>query len=339
MNHTYFARTASILSLLLLAAVHSARSQNLVSNGGFEDPAILHWYQPEAAGSTNITSWTVDIPNPPGQNDQGVDIIRRTGWVQSGLQSIDMSGSPGPGTIYQNLATVPGKIYSLEFYASSVPLNTVLPGSLTLEWGGNVIDTVDTPARGTWTEFDYCVEASSTTTRLEFVSNVFSNEGALLDTVSVTEIPTPNLVSNGDFELPRITSESVSVSTGNGVPAWEVDDIHLVSTRDGRKGFAHTGEQAVELANESALKTFPAAVPGETYRLTFAVSSNGSAKPNALRVVWGRQIARISTPAEGTWDQHTFLVSAPSDSLQFSGTNTGNEGPLLDNVRVVRACP
>ncbi len=347
MKHAFLTRTALHLALLALVFTTSAQAQNLVQNGSFEASSILPgpWFLAVPAGFSTIQNWNVGTPSTPTQSSQGVDIINNIHnpvWSHTGSQSIDMAGSPGPGTLYQILNTVPGNPYTLTFFASSVKV-TGLTASLSIHWDGNLIDTIDTPQRGAWQAFTYCVTASGSTTRLEFVSQVAGDEGALVDTVSVHDISSGNYVINGDFEQPVISSESVFIPAGFGLPHWKVGGVDLVSTVNGRTGFAHTGSQAIELAvagvDDTAMKT-GTQMPSGTYRLSFAVSSNGKAKTNSLRVGWGSKLSAIlSTPREGNWVEHSFLVSNPTDSIQFRGLIDGDEGALVDSVSVVRACP
>ncbi len=347
MNLAVLTRTALYLSLIALLSTTSAEAQNLVKNGGFEAPSILPgpWFQAAAAGSGAIPQWNVGVPSPPAQTNQGVDIINNvnhSAWAHTGSQSIDISGSPGPGKLSQDLKTVPGHPYSLTFFASSVDV-TGSTASLSIRWDGNLIDTIDTPQRGTWQVFTYCVTASGPTTSLEFISELAGDEGALIDTVSVHDISSGNQVVNGDFEQPTISATSVFIPAGLGIPNWYVGGVDLVSTVNGRSGFAHTGNQAVELAaaasDTTAMKTQPGIYSG-TYRLSFAVSSNGGAKANSLIVKWGSTFAvTLSTPPEGTWTEHSFLVTNPRDVISFHGLIEGEEGALVDSVSVIRACP
>jgi choice-of-anchor C domain-containing protein len=170
-------------ALLFLCAAPLAAA-NLVVNGDFETPNIGNvLFVTINQGDPTLTGWTVDAPSP----GEGIDLIsNRTGCAacaNTGQQAVDMSGSPGPGFIYQDMATTPGASYLLTFWLSSNG-GPFLNG-LTVAWNGTNIDTVTSPPQGTWLPFQYNVTATGASTRLEFFSNVPGNSGPFLDTVSV----------------------------------------------------------------------------------------------------------------------------------------------------------
>jgi hypothetical protein len=104
----------------------STASAELVTNGGFETPAI-----PDASALT-ITSgaepagfaWTVTQTNVE---------IKRQGYVggggtkpfngapYEGLQSLDLDGFPSASAISQTLSTTPGTLYALNFAYANNP--------------------------------------------------------------------------------------------------------------------------------------------------------------------------------------------------------------------------
>ncbi|MCH9038351.1 MAG: DUF642 domain-containing protein, partial [Chloroflexi bacterium] len=114
-----------------------------------------------------------------------VDIVSETyapSYVAfDGVQTIDMAGTPGPASLYQDLATNAGEDYVVTFTLSSN--GGAKANSVTLEWGGNVIDTLNSPAIGTWETHSYTLTATSQNTRIELIGNLGGNAGALLDLV------------------------------------------------------------------------------------------------------------------------------------------------------------
>jgi choice-of-anchor C domain-containing protein len=181
----------NILALLILGTAPLAAS-TILNNGDFEDPNIgnVNYYLTLNAGSTFLTGWTVDAPSPGA----GIDIVSNrapgcNSCVNTGQQAVDLSGTPGPGAIYQDLPTFGGATYLLSFWVSS---NIgPWPDGMTIAWGGSNIDTISTPAQGTWQNRQYTLTASGDTTRLEFISNVSGNAGPFLDTVSVDLVSGP----------------------------------------------------------------------------------------------------------------------------------------------------
>jgi len=183
-----------LLPLVLLACAAQVSAANLVVNGDFESINIGNQlFQTFNQGDPSLTGWTIDAPSP----SQGIDIIsNRTGCIScanTGQQAVDMSGSPGPGFIYQDIPTTPGGVYTLSFWASS----NVGPfvGGLTIAWNLSTLDTVTTPVQGVWLPFQYTVTATASVTRLEFFSNVGGNAGPFLDTVSLdAAVPEPSSI-------------------------------------------------------------------------------------------------------------------------------------------------
>jgi choice-of-anchor C domain-containing protein len=167
-----------------LVAVCAAADASIVVNGGFEQPPIGGGYQPVSAGDPFITGWTVTS----GQVDL-VHVGFGAFFANSGSQGIDMAGSPGPGSIAQDLPTIPGEPYLLSFYTSSN--GGPHAGAVTLAWDGDAVDTISTTAYGTWVRHDYMLVASDASTTLEFIGNIPGSFGAMLDDVSVTLVPTP----------------------------------------------------------------------------------------------------------------------------------------------------
>jgi hypothetical protein len=131
-----------------------------------------------------------------------------------GHQSIDLNGDYGlGGSLYQDLKTVPGHWYRLRFALSGNYDLTTQDGpnseikSVEVQWNGSPLADIDLrpasnstavpsslPVTVLWSHYAYYVLATSTTTRLEFVSTIptATAYGAFLDAVSVTPVPGPN---------------------------------------------------------------------------------------------------------------------------------------------------
>jgi MYXO-CTERM domain-containing protein len=185
----------SLTAALVAACVAPGALGSIVVNGDFEEPVITAPFRVVPAGDGFITGWTVTAPAA----GQGVDVVNGPAqgtdqWVNTGNQSIDMAGTPGRGSIHQDLVTEPGHVYRLSFWVST---NGGGNGAgLTIEWDGILVQTIGSPSLGTWSEHVYEVEASGALTRLQFIGNIDGNSGGtLLDTVAVVEVPTPGALA------------------------------------------------------------------------------------------------------------------------------------------------
>lgn len=175
--------------MALVALTGQAASASIVVNGDFEMPQITSAFQVASSGSTLITGWTVSAPSV----DQGVDLVSTVAgqfYANTGRQAIDLAGTPGRGSISQDLATDAGSLYELSFFLSSNG-GTMVSG-VTVLWDGVEVATLDSPEYGTWTQFTYQVSAIDAASTLTFRGNVDGFGGSLVDTVSVTEIPAPS---------------------------------------------------------------------------------------------------------------------------------------------------
>ncbi len=191
-------KTLAVAFLFCLAS--AVQAQNLLINDSFEDPLINDSWRTYYSGQT-FGGWTVD------QNS--VDLINRY-WVSAdGSQSVDLSGDDYNGAIYQDVPTVVGQRYQLDFQFSGNPVYPEYAPikSMSVFWGP---DAASLTEEGTFL-FDvrgYSQEnmgwvarqipdliATSSTMRLRFVSNTIPGIGPVIDAVSLralNAVPEPN---------------------------------------------------------------------------------------------------------------------------------------------------
>ena len=155
---------------------------NLVKNGDFEDPPITQDFIPLNAGVAFLNYWEIESPDP----NQGIDLTRMKGFSYENYQAIDMAGTPGPGTIYQELYLEAGKTYRLSFMVSSN--GAAKAAGVSIYWGTDLVDTISTPEQGKWQSFSYDLYAPSDKVRLKFVGNLSGDQGSLLDNVRLFEL-------------------------------------------------------------------------------------------------------------------------------------------------------
>lgn len=183
--------TSVVGAVALLASVSVAQAASF-TNGSFEAGTLSNPFSTIGAGSSSITSWSVDSGS--------VDYIGSYWQPQEGSRSLDMSGS-GAGSISQSFDTVNGWQYEVSFYVAANPdgppaekfLDSIVTGvsgnlgSLTV----SSLQTNSTHAAMDWVLFTYSFVADSTTATLSFVSQALSAYGPALDNVSVSAIPIP----------------------------------------------------------------------------------------------------------------------------------------------------
>ena len=176
-----------LIALLAAPAMSFAAGPELVTNGSFEayaGTAFISGYAKVSAGAGSLTGWTV--------GDTSVDIIKGNFGAVSGY-SIDMLGTPGPGSIWQSLTTVIGQTYVLQFDMSSNRGgdNTSQGKELTIAGlGGASAHSFSALTAGV-SHQSYAFTANSTATLLKFSSGPAGYSGSVLDNVSVTAVPEP----------------------------------------------------------------------------------------------------------------------------------------------------
>ncbi|BAY13591.1 DUF642 domain-containing protein [Calothrix sp. NIES-2098] len=179
--------TVFALSVLSLAVANkSAVAANIVTNGSFESPDIP---TPSFKIFPSIPGWSLS----PGSKGIGIEVQDNiAGKPFEGNQFVELD-SNGVTGIFQDLATVIGQKYKLEF--AFAPRQGVADNRLNIFWGDNLVDSLSANGAGAaktkWQTFAYELVATSTTTRLSFndLDEVSNNAGAYLDDVKVTAIP------------------------------------------------------------------------------------------------------------------------------------------------------
>jgi len=160
-------------------------------NGSFEGTNPCNTFD-IPAGSTLIPGWTVSVGNIDWESAPGC------GWQPSnGSNSLDLVGqlAGGVGGIRQTFDTIPGTAYRVSFdLAGNYGAGPVIkPLAVTID-GVTSNFTFDTTGRSQfnmgWTTHTINFVASSTSTTIDFVSDVSAsggslNAGAALDNVQV----------------------------------------------------------------------------------------------------------------------------------------------------------
>ena len=175
-----------IIASLAFAAIGSTAvaAPELIVNGGFENLSIQFFnpgYLTIGNGSNVYAPWVI--------GGISVDAIHGAYGAITG-RSIDLLGSPGPGSVAQTFATVANQSYLLSFDLSANN-NGLDDGHMTL-----TIDNTTYPtflgAVNVVNNHTLSFIAQTNSTTLTFASALVSkNGGPILDNVSVTAVPEP----------------------------------------------------------------------------------------------------------------------------------------------------
>ena len=155
-----------VIWIVLLATNLNAQS-SIVHNGGFENGT-------EGWTLGNLGMW-VNFPDPA------------EGSIYAEVRTFT----------YQDLATVPGQTYHLQF-AMAGNFNWPAPITMQISWGNDLVATPTwNPAGHTinnlgWIYSDFELLATAPVTRLEFLNPGQINQSPMLDTVSVIPVPEPS---------------------------------------------------------------------------------------------------------------------------------------------------
>ena len=182
---------------------------NLVANGSFENPIVTNPAGWDIFSNSGL-GWFVDWVSlfPLSYNDYPRPDIASlelqagvNGWLaQDGSQYAELdsdwdgpggslSGEPASAEIYQDVPTIPGKTYKIEFYFSPRPNTGSENNNLEFSWDGDVQDNISSAGAGAnnWTKHSYNLLAEDTATRLKFSDEGTSDSlGTFLDNVSVS---------------------------------------------------------------------------------------------------------------------------------------------------------
>lgn len=166
-----------------------------------------------------------------------------------------------------------------------------------------------------------------------------------------------DLVDNGDFEVPDAGPSYRTYRTGQTFGGWTVESGSV--DQKGPFWQAASGQQSIDLnGNEvGALYQDVPTVPGQSYRLRFAMAGNPDVKgafecaAGVKQMVfgWGGSVGetlafdttgQTSTNISWVYYEHTFVAPGARARLEFrSETRAGRCGAMIDNVSLRRVTP
>lgn len=180
----------------LLALASTGAFANYVANGSFElGPASADPYVTLSAGSTALTSWSIDSGS--------IDLVGNYWQASDGVRSIDLSGNE-PGTISQSLNLVAGQAYNLTFDFSGNPdggaplkVGQVSVGDLVNNYAVyDISATGNTHSNMMYDHFSATFVAGATN-KLTFTSLNDPTDpfGLVIDNVNVQSVPEPMTIA------------------------------------------------------------------------------------------------------------------------------------------------
>lgn len=153
--------------------------QTQIENGGFETGGFTDWTSSDPSGfSLYVDDGTLNNDLIPPHSGSWFAVFEFTS---------------SPESLSQVIATDPGHTYllSLWFYSDGA-----IPNEFGVSWNGNILfDQTDIPATG-WTNLQFTVKATSSTTTVQFIGR--NDSGDLgLDDVMTAEIPSLGIARSG----------------------------------------------------------------------------------------------------------------------------------------------
>jgi len=182
-------------------------TEELVINGSFETPVVSGGWDIFPSGTTGLgwaVDWREDVPATSGgysrPDPANIELHRGVlGPAYEGGQYTELdsdwygpghsqSGEPASVKVYQDIPTIPGLTYNINYYFSPRPNTAAANNILEFSWDGDVKAT-NTLAGGSsisWSGYNYSFTASGDTTRLQFTDlGTADGLGTFLDSVSV----------------------------------------------------------------------------------------------------------------------------------------------------------
>ncbi len=291
----------------------SARGQNLIANGSFEND-FSGWTNLAGGGATAAFSVTADAAD--GNKAMKVDI------AAPGANPWDVQAISGPW------ASEAGKSYTLTFYAKAAVAGSQFRAVQQNTTYAQQIVTLTTA----WQKYEWTFTAGEAGLELKFH---FPNAGTFfIDNISIpapAALPTsaPNLLGNGGFE-----SDLANWFTQASSPAVAAFSIVTGDAPEGSKALKvdvttpGPNPWSVQAINDAWV-----AESGKTYTLSFyakAAAAGSSFKVIQQNVTYAERIFTLTT----AWQKYewTFTAGEASLQLKFHFPNAGTF--FIDNLLI-----
>ena len=159
--------------------------------------------------------------------------------------------------------------------------------------------------------------------------------------IGLAQISSANLLVNGSFEDPQISSYFQTVNAGAPtITGWVVSGVSVdIVNQNFAPGYpARDGNQMIDLSGTPGPgridQSFSTNV-GETYVVSFSGSANSGADQMDLYLN-NSYLYTVTNAAQGSWKDMTYMFTATSESssIGFGSGYGGTTGAMVDNVSV-----
>jgi MYXO-CTERM domain-containing protein len=174
-------KNCAVLACTLSAVVASTASGNIVTNGGF---------------TNQFDGWTMWGTTAPGGGGLAYIGTLGGGPMGEGGLTVAQFDCPGPGGMYQDLSTVAGEVYTVNFGLRKVT-GSGNTNSFSLDFGSQtVMSLVNTPTIDPIAYYSFDMTATDSTTRLKFnfQSTTFAWTVAAISVTPVS-VPAPGAIA------------------------------------------------------------------------------------------------------------------------------------------------
>ena len=271
---------------LPLDPVIGTNGSNLVVNGGFETGSFGGWTLGGNFGASPYGDQTYIIT---GAGAQG-------GNYAAGLGPVGADG-----TLTQNLQTVAGQHYTLDFWLANASSG---PDDFTVKWNGQVVSALVNKSAQAYTEYTFDVVGTSGTSNLEFDFRQDPSHWSL-DNVSVT--------ATGSQPLPGTPTPVSTVGITN-----LYENANLTATI---KGTADASSQIKLYDGTKSLGTVTTAADGTwSFTTTSAVSNSVHAFTAQEVNTTGQVVASSGSAVLGSTHSDTLTSTAGNDYFVGNGS-------------------
>ncbi|MGO9201871.1 MAG: protease pro-enzyme activation domain-containing protein [Limisphaerales bacterium] len=172
----------------------------LVGNGGFETGDFTHW---SFSGDTN-NNFVDSVDYTDFDGGSTIAGVNDSLFTHSGIYGafLGQYGPPPLASLSQTLPTTAGQRYLLSFWLDNPAIGT--PNEFLASWNGTTLFEALNAGAFAWTNIEFVVSATGTSSAIEFVFRNDQNAFGL-DDVSVQPLPAPALepptLANGVISL------------------------------------------------------------------------------------------------------------------------------------------